>query len=220
MFKTGFIFLTAIIAFFCTAGCNGKNTDKPLPYDDATEFYKRGWEYYKTTDYQRAYAQFKKAVELNPDYPEACLGLASCYKWFADAAVAENNFQRVEHNDKWAVAYFSRAIELKPDYYDAYIGLGALYTDRGWYEPSIKPLETAQKTAPEKYEAYLYLGRAYTHLGESAEKNNKKQESMDYYVKALASFEKYLSLYKIDPKSDDIRSLILTLKEKTRKKGS
>ena len=79
--------------------------------NDAMSWHSRGLVYYDLKQYDKAIADFSKAIELKPDYVEALNSRGSVY-------------YDLKQYDK-AIADYSKAIELKPDYKAAWYYRGA-----------------------------------------------------------------------------------------------
>src|SRR5919205_355380 len=87
-------FLTVFIFSLAAAG---------FAQQTAEDYLKIGKDLLEKKEYLRAFENFEKAVELDPNSPEAY--------YFRG---------RVQLDDKKADADYTRAIELKPDYAEAY----------------------------------------------------------------------------------------------------
>ena len=99
-----------------------------------TAYANRGWAYNDKGDYDRAIADFDRAIQLKPDYAEA----------YANRGWAYNNKGDYDR----AIADFDRAIQLKPDYALAYANRGLAYNDKGDYDRAIADLKIAAGLIP------------------------------------------------------------------------
>lgn len=137
MWLKRFIIILVILTF-PLAGCKGK---------DKSELYRDGLANLKNGNSQGAIVLFKNALEIDPNFFEARLGLAQSYKDLARFEVAENEFQKV--------------LFQAPDNLEALIGMNEilLQTDRS--EQSLEPLMAALVKTPNDVLLMNLLGRAY-----------------------------------------------------------
>ncbi|OQY28974.1 MAG: hypothetical protein B6244_05390 [Candidatus Cloacimonetes bacterium 4572_55] len=100
--------------------------------------------------YEAAAAEFKEAITLFPDFPEAHnnLGLT---------------LSRLKQSDE-AKSHFIKAIKLLPDMVESYINLGCVYHLESDFNEAIKYFEEALKHKGNLAPAYTNLGNAYHEL--------------------------------------------------------
>jgi tetratricopeptide (TPR) repeat protein len=130
--------------------------------------------------YERAAAEFLKAIELDATSDAAYTGLGLAHQALGRPEEAEKAFEKAIalHPGYWAGHawlgrfYFRRAryaeasrhleqaIELAPDNPAAYSSLGGVYISMGRYEEAITALEKAIAIRP-AFEAWANLGTAY-----------------------------------------------------------
>src|SRR3712207_1053786 len=94
--------LSGITLFLLLAllGCATPLPPSPMPRTAAESHLKKGYDYYNAGQFSEAKAEFVKAIELDPDFPEAYLGRGH----------AEQNLEQWEE----AIKDFDKAIELDP----------------------------------------------------------------------------------------------------------
>jgi Tfp pilus assembly protein PilF len=115
---------------------------------------KMGYSYFSNGLLNEAYAEFQKAIMLNPKNKEALnqLGYIS--------AVFKNYDE--------AVSYYKRAISVDPAYSEAMNNLGVIYLEMQNWDEAVKYFKDALKNplyrSPEK--AYSNMGYAYYRKGE------------------------------------------------------
>jgi tetratricopeptide (TPR) repeat protein len=136
-------------------------------YADA--YINRGNVYAKKHDYDRAIADYTKAIEVNPQY--------------ADAYFNRGNVYAKKHDYDRAIADFTKVIEMKPQYADAYFNRGYVYAlkgdpdqafayrrrrDRvhaGDYDRAIADFTRVIEIEPKRTDARVHRGFAYEALG-------------------------------------------------------
>lgn len=121
-----------------------------------TLFYNRGIAYERTDRWPEAEADFKKALELQPDQPLVLNYLG--YSW-VDKGM----------NYDEALAMIRKAVELEPT--DGYIvdSLGWVYFKLGRYDEAVVQLERAVELKPEDPVINDHLGDAYWQVGRKLE---------------------------------------------------
>jgi Flp pilus assembly protein TadD len=97
----------------------------------ATQWYKAGYKASDAGNYEEAAADFKKAIELKPDYAEAynMLGFAS---------------RKMNDLDS-AFAYYDKALKLKPNFPEVREYLGEAYLQQGDLAKAVQQYVILQK---------------------------------------------------------------------------
>jgi tetratricopeptide (TPR) repeat protein len=136
-----------------------------------------------------AVVQYQKALEINPDYAEACnnLGNALLQKGKVDEAIAQlqraqqlkpdyaeacNNLGNAllqKGNVAEAIAHVQRALQLKPDFANAHDVLGNALLQKGNVAEAITQFQEALQINPHNAEACYNLGNARLRQGNVAE---------------------------------------------------
>ncbi|MDP2806851.1 MAG: tetratricopeptide repeat protein [bacterium] len=126
----------------------------------------RGVMLYYRRELSGAEVQFKKAIDIRPDFYEAYnnLGLA-----ISDQGRREE-----------AVTAFKKAVELSPEAPEAYNNLGCLYKGKKDYQQAVEYFNQAIAKQSDYSLAYLNLGTAY--------------EEMEKFDLAIKSWEKVLAV--------------------------
>jgi len=114
--------------------------------------------------YGEAIVEFKKAIEINPNHPEAHYNLGTTYgeKGILNEAIVE----------------FKKAIEINPNHPDAHNNLGTAYYHKGMYDEAIVEYRKAIEINPNHPGAHYNLGTAYR-------KKGMYDEAIDKFKKAL-----------------------------------
>ena len=105
--------------------------------------------------YERAVAEFDRAIELES-------GNATAYIWLGKAYEDNGEIDQ-------ALIAFQKAVEVEPTYYRTHQNLGAFYVDRSNYQEAIKHFRKAVQLAPNEANAHHALGGAYENSGRFAE---------------------------------------------------
>jgi tetratricopeptide (TPR) repeat protein len=144
-------------------------------------FSKRGNAYGSFKNYQQAFADFERALELDPDYAFAYRSRGWAYYWLKDYQLAFADFNRAleldpidpygYHSRGWAydalknyrqaIADFDRAVELDPNFSWSYCGRGWVYDDLKEYQQAIVDFNYALELEPNYTYAYIGRGWAY-----------------------------------------------------------
>ena len=115
----------------------------------------------KTKEAQNAY---HKAIELNPDFPDAYYNLGNIFRDFRNFKAAEN--------------FYRKAIKLNPDLENAHINLGVLLRDIGKLKEAELSIRQAINLNPDFPDSYYNLGLILKDL-------DKLPEAFEYYLKAI-----------------------------------
>ena len=94
-----------------------------------------------------AMACYKRAIDLNPQYPEALNNLASMYLSAGDMKQAE--------------IFFSKVISIKPDYVPALYNMGMIYQKTGRRVEARELIEKTVKLRPQHGEAWKVLAELF-----------------------------------------------------------
>ncbi|MFH1672668.1 MAG: tetratricopeptide repeat protein [Pseudomonadota bacterium] len=188
----------------------GKITEALQELLQAEKFYSKdpilhndfGLVYTAKIEYEKALFHFKKALELNPQYPEAFNNMGIVYsilkQWdkaiecfdrarsdllYKTPHIALSNlgsvyYEKGDYNR--SVQFYKEALKVVPQLARADQGLGRTYIAMGKYEEAVFSLEKAVKGAPNFAAAYYDLGQAYLKL--------------QSFEKALSAFKKVLEL--------------------------
>jgi tetratricopeptide (TPR) repeat protein len=114
-------------------------------FDHAAELAAKGQD-------EAAIAEWKKALEINPDDPMANNNLGT------------HLLKRGQLDE--AIPYFEKAANLKPDYADAQNNLGIALLQKGRAGEAIEHLEKAEEINPRNTQTYYNLGAAFYMQGE------------------------------------------------------
>ncbi|HLP22341.1 MAG TPA: tetratricopeptide repeat protein [Chitinophagales bacterium] len=126
------------------------NNDALLQYPEAPFFLRRGVAYKNLEQYDKAIADYNRALELKPGYADAYHNRARVW-------------ERKGEFDK-AIEDYSRAIELNPGDAEYYNGRGVTSDSKGKFQDAIADYLKAIELDPTYLDAYNNLGVAYHNL--------------------------------------------------------
>ncbi len=134
---------------------------------DWSLFYFRGIAYERTKEWEKAEADFRKALELSPDQPLVLNYLG--YSW-VDMGI----------NLEEAMEMIRKAVDLRPN--DGYIvdSLGWAHYRLGEFEEAVKELERAVSLRPEDPVINDHLGDAYWQVGRALEAQFQWRHARDF----------------------------------------
>jgi len=122
----------------------------------------------------KAIDYFQKALQRNPDYLRARVGLAKAYT--------------ILNQQEEAAQAWKQVLTLNENNQRAHLFLGNMYLDQEKFEEAIVHLQKAVDLAPQSIHVYNNLGMAYGSI-----KNNKK--AIEYYEKAIEMDTNFAKAY-------------------------
>ncbi len=157
---------------------------------------------------QEAVAQYRKALEIKPDFAEAHnnLGnaLTSCGRPdeaiaylrkalefkpdFADAHYNLGNALASRGQPDEAIAEYQKALEIDPDYAEAHYNIGTVLAKRGLSDEAIAEYQKALEIRPD-------YAKAHYNLGNSLAGRGRPDEAIVHYRKALQIKPDYAEAY-------------------------
>jgi eukaryotic-like serine/threonine-protein kinase len=134
-----------------------KPTGSPTAYD----LYLQGvalWQTHRQEDNDKAIGLFKQALEDDPKFVLAQIGLADAYL---------DKVKRFHGEAFWldsAINLCQEAIALDPKQPRAYIGLASAFNLKGWFDRMAAPVRTALDLAPNDWDANRIAAAEFTEL--------------------------------------------------------
>ena len=113
---------------------------------------KRALAYSQKGDYEKAIADYSKAIRLKPDDAMAYYNRGLTYD-------RKGDYDR-------AIADFGETIRLKPDFVEAYNNRGSAYIQKGDYDRAVADETQVISLDPKYATAYFNRGNAYRHKGD------------------------------------------------------
>jgi eukaryotic-like serine/threonine-protein kinase len=126
-----------------------------------------------------ALAEYKKALEINPNDAEAIMNIAALYAHMQHPQEAEANYKQ--------------AIALRPDYWSGYLALALFYDDEGRYQESIDQLKRVLELTPDNPTAYSNLGVVYMDIND-AKSNQAAEAAFRKSIELAPNYEAYSNL--------------------------
>ncbi len=114
--------------------------------------------------YDEALLNFKKAIQIKPNFVEANFNLGRLY-------------EQMDEKDR-AIAQYRKSIRINPNYVDAYNNLGALLLSQDKTDEAIEQFRTALQISPD-------FAKAHNNLGLALSKSGKLDAAMEQYNIAL-----------------------------------
>ena len=165
-----------------------------LPKIIARTYYRIGNDYAKNNDPNKAIYYCKKALNLYPQIPDACVTLSAVLiikdnleeglEWCNKALDIDSNcagsygnltFISLQRKDyKKALDYAKKHVELDPDSYDAHFNLGICWFNENEYDKSVEHFNKSEEL--EYKDPKLYIYRAITYL----QSGNLKKAKIDF----------------------------------------
>jgi adenylate cyclase len=142
--------------------------ERPPRSEDAYELYQRGvWHHYRQNkaDNIEAQAYFRRALAIEPQYPQATAALSISLSSAAMIGWADDTDGLFE--DAYDLA--QQAVTLDPRYPNAHFALGLACMWTGRSERGIAAFEEAIKLNPSFAAAYVLLGQMYLYSGRPEE---------------------------------------------------
>ena len=170
------------------------------PADESSTYKKQGDEHLKLNRLDDAAGCYRRALSINPDHVDACVGLGfvlgeqkqyreaeqhlrhalSIDPGVPDAHYLLGTLSKNQNDPARAIDHFTRALELKPDFDFAYRDLAVVLTQSGQIQKAKDVLGRAISAYPESAEFQFYLGNLLAHDED--------------YDNAVACYQKALSI--------------------------
>ena len=124
--------------------------------------------------FDAAINNYKKALKINPDYPDAYNNMGNALKDKGDLEAA--------------IESYKQALKIKPDYAQAYNNMGIALKGKGDLEAAIESYKQALKIKPDYAQAYNNMGSALSEKGDL-------EAAIESYKQALKIKPNYAEVY-------------------------
>jgi lipoprotein NlpI/predicted small lipoprotein YifL len=143
-------------------------------------FFIMGERYYNEGSYNKALAEYNRAISLKADYADACFARGRTWQKKGDLARAIEDYTKAlfwtnsptaynfrgaayaaRGDQDRAISDFTQALALKHDYADALYNRGVAYRGSGQYEKAIADFSRLLQMEPKNAAAYNQRGTAY-----------------------------------------------------------
>ncbi|GLI53651.1 hypothetical protein TISLANDTSLP1_13440 [Thermodesulfovibrio yellowstonii] len=156
-------FLVLLIAFIVIA-CTSEERIRQM---NESDFHKEiGFAYYIEKNYQLAYSEFHKALQIDPDNKEALHGLALVHMEFQEYEMAKD--------------LFLRTLSLDNNYADAWFNLGVCYQKLNMHKEAIDAFQKALNNP-----LFVTQDKAYFGQGLSLYRVGQYEEAKNAFDKAI-----------------------------------
>jgi tetratricopeptide (TPR) repeat protein/O-antigen ligase len=145
--------------------------------------------YQKQRQYEKAVAEYVKALKLKPNNPLIYHNMGLAYFYLQNHALAEEYFKKalalkpaiaesnsmlgqiylLKEDDRSALYYFESAVRFNPQLKDAQFSIGAIYLRLGDYDRAIASFQEVVRIDPQYAPAHYNLGTIYMERGNDAE---------------------------------------------------
>jgi type IV pilus assembly protein PilF len=156
--------------------------------------------------FDRAVAEFQRALNLEPDFPEAVNNMGVTYVSMGMVDDAISCFEKAAGTISYAnpnhaflnlglayyqkgdyrrsISYYKEALRIEPSFLTAYENLGLAYEAVGEWEKAREAYQSSISYEPDSPKAYFFLGKLHQKLG-------RRREAVEMFQKA----------FNIDPES-------------------
>jgi tetratricopeptide (TPR) repeat protein len=140
--------------------------DKDTICEESLQHYKDGMDFFELGLFEKAGAEFTRAIEISPYFAEAYVALGNVYSIF-------------RRYDK-AIGCYRKAIVLNPNISEAHMGIGMAAVYEGDYQLAASAYQHAIQINYNNAKAYLFLGKVNKLMGDdkSAEENLGKAKEL------------------------------------------
>lgn len=178
--------ILSVTAGVCYAKADPELTNFEVVLPDAVSYYNRGVKFEETGQYEKALADYSKALNLNPKFPEALTNRGNIYA--------------TREQYELALSDYHKAIELNPALWRTYKNRGQIYAMREQFEMAIADFTKTIELHPNDCCSYNFRAEVYSAIGrydlavEDLTKaiNLQRHESCFYLARGVAYYRQGL----------------------------
>jgi tetratricopeptide (TPR) repeat protein len=145
-------------------------TPTAIPTTNAGLYYEKGKGYAERDEWFKAWEQFDKAIQIDPDYAKA----------YYNRGISSYNLDRYED----AINDYTMAIQIDPDDSNAYNNRGRAYSKLGQYEDVINDYTKLIQMYPDYADYYHLRINAYNQL-------DRYEDAINDYTKLIQMYPKH-----------------------------
>lgn len=165
---------------------------------ESNEYFRRGNFYYNFKKYDDALLMYNKALQINPNFPEAWGNISKIYG--------------ILNKNEKALVYIEKALEISPKFSEAWIGRGSIFINLENFPDALVSFENALTINPDSVDALCFKGALLGKLNrynEALVPLNKalKLEPKDYHTLALRGYT-YFKLIQFNDAETDYNTAI------------
>ncbi len=216
-----------------SAGSSG-GTSSAAVEQRSEEFVLQGEAATSRGDRTVALSQFARAIEINPRFVRAHMGMADVYRIEGNYSKAEQSYRtaaeieprnfeaqyfhglmlHVLNRLAEAVSVYLKALALKPDDFQANLNLATAYYQLGENRQAVPYAETAVRLSPKSGPARLNLGTIYAALGRYKDSLTEYQQASEYMELTPALMNNLAEAYGKLERFEEMRNTLLELIKK------
>ncbi|MDP8246559.1 MAG: tetratricopeptide repeat protein [Candidatus Tritonobacter lacicola] len=135
-----------------------------LESEDAETRIKLGNSYEAQGDYERAIAEYRTAIRMDPSSAQGHYNLGAAYFATSKLKTGASTARRASQANPQAVVALKRAIEFDPEHVDAYISLGMVYNRQKQHKFALAAFKKALMLEPDNPVVNYNIGSTYCSL--------------------------------------------------------
>lgn len=156
--------ILSLLIFLVVVACT---SEERIRQTNESDFHTEiGYAYYIEKNYQLAYVEFHKALQIDPDNKNALHGLALVHMEFQEYETAKDLFLQI--------------LSMSPDYADAWFNLGICYQRLNMHKQAIEAFQKALNNP-----LFITQDKAFFGQGLSYYRTGQYKEAMDAFDKAV-----------------------------------
>ena len=174
---------------------------------EAYDYLQRGWEYYRRTTRSanlKARQMFKKALELDPNYASAYVGLGWTY--FQDVSYGWTEF--AEQSLQQAFDLARKGLSLDESNASAHVLTGSVYNLRGQHDLAINELQRAIEINPNDANSYHQIGWVLLWSGKVDEAIEAYETAIRLDIERVGPPQNLGMAYYLKRRYDDAKKLL------------
>lgn len=183
------VWLFTMFIFFLIFATTIFSVDDSTDYASTADYYyETGNQFYYDQSYDSAYMNYKKALALRPEFPEALYGYA-------------NTLYTRNYPDS-SIYYYDKAVEMDPHLDDARYNKAWVYFQLGKYDKAIETLAALLDNNPSYYAGAQLMGDIYYEKNEHTDALFRYQQAYDGGMRGGLFCERMAYIYETKGERD------------------